>query len=142
MDNPIFDFIDEGMNSGEILENMGFCYAYVLSDVDDEVYTRDVDAWLQNWKPEFGDYVLVKKYDTENGPVALFVRPETRYAEALLNFGFSEIAQQAARLDHEDAMMRIKMRGNATAIENGKPLIHDIPAGWQPYSYQPQGSGE
>lgn len=103
MSNPIFDFIEEGMPADWIFQNMGFEAIFLqgLSWPDDEYdeYDKNCDLWLENWDPgEVDGFTLVSKYDTEDGPYAMYVKPLTFFAKALLEFGFTEVAQKAAKM--------------------------------------------
>lgn len=107
MHNPIFDFMEEGMPSEWIARNMGFEVLFAfgldwLSDDDDEEfekYSRNPDRWLEDWDPGEADgFTVVSKFDTEDGPCAMYVKPLTFFAKALLEFGFTEAAQKAAKM--------------------------------------------
>ncbi len=107
MHNPIFDFIEEGMPAEWITRNMGFEVLFAfgldwLSDDDDEdfeKYNRNPDRWLENWDPgEVDEFTIVSKFDTEDGPCAMYVKPLTYFAKTLLEFGFTETAQKAAKM--------------------------------------------
>ncbi len=103
MNNPIFDFLEEGMPAEQIVRNMGFEYLFAfgldwLEDGYDE-YEKDPDSWLENWDPgEAEGFTVVSKFDTEDGPCAMYVKPITFFAKALLEFGFTEAVQKAAKM--------------------------------------------
>lgn len=106
MNNPIFDFIDESFPS-HVHENMGFNTIVIQgaswpSDESDK-YAENPEEWMENWEIEVPDgYTLISKHDTEDGPFALMVKPTTRYAQALLEFGDSREIQEAVKLDNID----------------------------------------
>jgi hypothetical protein len=82
---------------------MGFEVNFVSGPdwLDDEYkeYENNPDTWLESWDPgEAEGFTLVSKYDTEDGPYAMYVKPLTFFAKALLDFGFSEEAQKAIKL--------------------------------------------
>lgn len=110
MNNPIFDFIEEGMPAKEIYESMGFD-AVVIPGMDDllddddkevEAYQYDPYAWLEKWEIDLsGGWYLAMKFDSEDGPIAIVVKPKTNFAKLLIEFGETEAARQAAEQDHK-----------------------------------------
>lgn len=94
--NPVFDFLEEGMPAIWILGNMGFetlfdSSGYIEDDDFFDEYEENADAWLAAWNPPAPDgFTLVATYAAELGPMALFVKPTTPFAERLLAFGVSE----------------------------------------------------
>ena len=100
-DNVIFDFLEEGMPIKWILQNMGFEAKFLMPFLEEynSVYEGDPLKWMEVWQPEnIPEFTLVSKYDTEDGPCAMYVKPLTYLAKSLLEFGFSDIAQNSARL--------------------------------------------
>lgn len=131
MHNPIFDFVDEGMDFGAICEQMGFGFiVYHGPDwMDDEYELYHVDAlkWLDGWEIELPEgYTLMYKYDTEDGPRALAVKPVTAWATVLLAFGFSEQAQKALEIDIHNTYVTMKERMNQAMAEHGKPPMYKV----------------
>lgn len=91
------------MDADWILRNMGFevNFALGLDWLDDgyDEYEKNPDRWLEKWDPGEADgFAIVSKYDTEDGPCAMYVKPLTFFAKALLEFGFTEAAQKAAQM--------------------------------------------
>jgi hypothetical protein len=103
MRNPIFDFVEEGMDADWIFRNMGFKVNFCLGldwlDDGYDEYEENTDSWLENWNPGEADgFTLVAKYDSEDGPCAMYVKPLTFFAKALFEFGFTEAAQKASEM--------------------------------------------
>lgn len=101
--NPVFDFLEEGMDAEWILGNMGFVVNFALGidwlDDEFEEYEKNPGLWLENWDSgEVDGFTIVAKYDTEDGPVAMYVKPLTYFAKSLLEFGFTEKAQKASSM--------------------------------------------
>ena len=120
MNNPIFDFIEEGMPHQWIIQNMGFEYHTILvidwldEDGESEKYESDPGSWLDNWHPKSDDdFIFVSKYDSEDGPCALFVRPTTNFAKALLDFGFTDEAKSASEYDSSQRWEEFQERAKA-----------------------------
>lgn len=108
MNNPIFDFIEEGMPVEWIYKNMGFEIVSQLGidwleeEEMTEIYENDPYGWLESWNPSPAEgYYLVAKFDSEDGPVAIFVKPLTELARVQLAWGFSSEAQNAAMMDSQ-----------------------------------------
>lgn len=116
MTNPIFSFLEEGMDGAWILDSMGFEFyndRIDYGDLDQGEYNSKTDEWLERWEVSPADgYVLIDKYDTEDGPVAFFVKPKTEFVKVLLEFGFSKKAQTAFGVDIDKEMAKLKARAD------------------------------
>lgn len=94
--NPVFDFLEEGMPVMSILGSMGFEVIFDIGPEEEDedfydYYEENTDDWLAAWDPPAPDgFTLVATYAAEDGPVAMFVKPTTPFAERLLAFGVSE----------------------------------------------------
>lgn len=124
MNNPIFNFIEPHMHIDQIYENMGFDVLSVCEEVPDsklDDYSQDPFKYLDNWKIEPPEgYVIAWKSDSEDGPIALLVKPKSHFAKALLDFGFSDVAQEASRLDYEIFMSNLRIKINNIRTKKGK----------------------
>ena len=114
MINPIFDFIDETV-SPHVFRNMGFDAVFTQGAVwpskEHDNYTRGFQDWLDNWEIDVPEgYTLISKYDTEDGPYALMVKPLTQYANLLLEFGDREDVKEAVSLDRKDWAEKMRDR--------------------------------
>lgn len=121
--NPVFLFIEEGMPVEWIMGNMGFEVAYDVNgafDDDDFEYT---DNDILEWMPEPPDgFTLVATYDTEIGPVAMFVKPKTMFAKNLLEFGAQEALKMSNSIDLVDPTRPL----TAIQVERGKEILRTL----------------
>lgn len=90
MIHPLFAGFDEGHNMQRVAEALGFDSRFRTMDLEDmgdseqEAYDRDGMKFIDAWAPEVPDgFELAGKWDHEDGPVAMFVRPNSKMAEAL-----------------------------------------------------------
>lgn len=82
-EHPDIPDVEEELSILPPLKKLGFEAAFI--GMDDDAPEELVDAWYaeemsapSRWtptKPDGDGWVLVAKYDTENGPYAMFVRP-------------------------------------------------------------------
>lgn len=132
MNNPIFDFIGEGMVISDVLKDMGFhsrIHEAFLDEDDPEFagYLEGSGTWLDDWKPNSpSGFELVMKFDSEDGPVAVFAKPFTKFAKLLLEFGNSQAAQDAARTDHERQDIEWKVAFNNIHKDKGELLYPHV----------------
>jgi len=82
----MFHYLTEGMNAGHVATQEGFeCQYKTMYDElreDDPIYRDyfdgDGNRWRKEWNPEPpAGWQLGAKYDTEDGPMAMFIRKKT-----------------------------------------------------------------
>lgn len=106
--NPIFEWIPEHMIFVEIVEAMGFDVQWVSPPGDEsewlDQYDNDTATFFMEWTPTVPEgWTLAGKYDTEDGPTALLVKPKespayTRdLAAALFVAGLDILGEQAGK---------------------------------------------
>lgn len=86
--NPIFRYLDES-HDARTVNRMGFAYQLAIPEIDAEVYADDPDKFFKEWDmpEEIKGYKLAAAFDNGDGPVAMYVKPLTHFAEELLALG-------------------------------------------------------
>lgn len=88
--NPIFEHLDEDCDV-DIVERMGFKHVLItpeFSDEEFEAYQVNSDFFREWHLPETkNEFILAGMWDTDDGPVAMYVQPLTPFAEELLALG-------------------------------------------------------
>lgn len=86
--HPLFDSKLEEVSPIMLAESLGFLVHseefYFEDDVLEALWNSDNDAFYRHWKPDCPDgYQLGGKYESEDGPYAFFVKPETLFSIVL-----------------------------------------------------------